>query len=380
MAVYLILFLALLNFTAFMGCRVLMSLFAIELGASTAAIGVLISLFALCPFLLSVYAGKVIDRFGSHLPAQLGTALSALGFSIPWLFPVLPALYLSALIIGLSFVFISLAIQNLSSTARDANVRARDVSLVSLGFALSGLFGPLLTGFVIDRQGHVFAYLLLTMLAIAATVGWLVSRRFVTDSHARGASAAPTDMRELLKLPQLRRTVVVSGLVVAGVDLYNFYMPIYGHSVGLSATMIGVVFGANSLAVLIVRGLLPRLTRWLGEERVMSYSMYLAGAAFLLIPVFEGAAPLMLLAFVLGLGLGCGQPLSILMTYNRAPAGRSGEALGVRFAVVNFTHMAIPLAFGTLGSALGVIAVFLSNAALMVGGGYANARGARAGT
>lgn len=380
MAVYLILFLALLNFTAFMGCRVLMSLFAIELGASTAAIGVLISLFALFPFLLSVYAGKVIDRFGSHLPAQLGTALSAIGFSIPWLFPALPALYLSATIIGLSFVFISLAIQNLSSTARDAGVRARDVSLVSLGFALSGLLGPLVTGYIIDHQGHVFAYFLLTVLAIAATAGWIGSRRFVTDSHARGAAAAPTDIRELLGLGHLRRTVVVSGLVVAGVDLYNFYMPIYGHSVGLSATMIGIVFGANSVAVLIVRGLLPRFTRWLGEDRVMSYSMYLAGAVFVLIPAFKEAAPLMLLSFVLGLGLGCGQPLSILMTYNRAPAGRSGEALGVRFTVVNFTHMAIPLMFGTLGSALGVIAVFFSNAALMFGGGYANTRGSRAGT
>jgi len=379
MAVYLILFLALLNFTAFMGCRVLMSLFAIELGASTAAIGLLISLFALFPFLLSVYAGKVIDRFGSHLPAQLGTVLSAAGFAIPWLFPALPALYLSASIIGLSYVFISLAIQNLSSTARDPDVRAREVSLVSLGFALSGLLGPLLVGFVIDHQGHVFAYALLTVLAIAATAGWIVSRRYVVDSHARGAAAAPTDMRELLRLPQLRRTVIVSGLVVAGVDLYNFYMPIYGHSVGLTATMIGVIFGANSLAVLIVRGLLPRLTRWLGEERVMSYSMYLAGAAFLLIPMFGNAPALMLLAFMLGLGLGCGQPLSILMTYNRAPAGRSGEALGVRFTVVNFTHMAIPLAFGTLGSALGVVAVFFSNAVLMLGGGYANARGARAG-
>jgi len=379
MAVYLILFLALLNFTAFMGCRVLMSLFAIELGASTAAIGLLISLFALFPFLLSVYAGKVIDRFGSHVPAQLGTGLSAVGFSLPWLFPALPTLYLSASIIGLSFVFISLAIQNLCSTARDPDVRARDVSLVSLGFALSGLLGPLLVGFVIDRQGHVFAYALLTMLAIAATGGWVASRRFVADSHARGAAAAPTDMRELLRLPQLRRTVVVSGLVVAGVDLYNFYMPIYGHAVGLSATMIGVIFGANSLAVLIVRGLLPRLTRRLGEDRVMSCSMYLAGAAFLLIPIFGNAPALMLLGFVLGLGLGCGQPLSILMTYNRAPAGRSGEALGVRFTVVNFTHMAIPLAFGTLGSALGVVAVFFSNAALMLGGGYANARGAKGG-
>ena len=166
MAVYLILFLALLNFTAFMGCRVLMSLFAIELGASTAAIGVLISLFALFPFLLSVYAGKVIDRFGSRLPAQLATAISALAFSIPWLFPSLPALYLSAAIIGLSYVFISLAIQNLSSTARDPDVRARDVSLVSLGFALSGLFGPLLTGYVIDHHGHVFTYFVLTALAI----------------------------------------------------------------------------------------------------------------------------------------------------------------------------------------------------------------------
>jgi hypothetical protein len=64
------------------------------------------------------------------------------------------------------------------------------------------------------------------------------------------------------------------------------------------------------------------------------------------------------------------------MTYNRSPAGRSGEALGLRFTVVNLTHMAIPLAFGTIGSALGLITVFFANSALMFGGGYANARGA----
>jgi hypothetical protein len=82
------------------------------------------------------------------------------------------------------------------------------------------------------------------------------------------------------------------------------------------------------------------------------------------------------LSFALGLGLGCGQPLSQIMTYNRSPAGRAGEALGLRFTIVNFTHMVIPLAFGTIGSALGLIAVFLANSALMFGGGYANARGA----
>jgi MFS family permease len=104
--------------------------------------------------------------------------------------------------------------------------------------------------------------------------------------------------------------------------------------------------------------------------------MIVAGATFLLFPFVHQVVLLLLLSFVLGLGLGVGQPLSVIMTYNLAPAGRAGEALGLRFSVVNLTHMVIPLAFGTIGSALGLITVFLANSALMLGGGYAHYRGA----
>jgi MFS family permease len=51
-----------LNWMSFMSSRVLMSLYAIELGASAAAIGLLIALYGLGPLLLSVHAGKVSDR------------------------------------------------------------------------------------------------------------------------------------------------------------------------------------------------------------------------------------------------------------------------------------------------------------------------------
>jgi MFS family permease len=122
--------------------------------------------------------------------------------------------------------------------------------------------------------------------------------------------------------------------------------------------------------------LLPLLVRRWGEDRVMTASMLLAGATFLLFPFVERIGSLLLLSFALGLGLGVGQPLSVIMTYNRAPAGRTGEALGVRFTLVNLTHMVIPIAFGTLGSALGLVTVFLANAALMAGGSYAHHRGA----
>jgi MFS family permease len=379
MTIYLILFLGLLSWMCYTSSRVLMSLYAIELGASATSIGLLIGLYGLGPLLLSVQAGKIADRIGTHWPILLGSAGIAAGLAIPYFVRGLPVLYVSALVMGSSLVFINIALQHLIASLGDAEQRTRNVSLQSLTIALGLMIGPLLVGFSIDRYGHVPTYLYLSLLVLASSFAWIACRRLVPHSGGSGEPQAGGGVRDLLAQPRLRRTIVVSGLVVAGVDLYSFFLPLYGHSIDLSATLIGVVLGAFAAATFVVRSALPSLVRRWGEERIMSASMYLAGATFLLFPFVHNIAVLLLLSFALGLGLGCGQPLSQIMTYNRSPAGRAGEALGLRFTVVNFTHMVIPLAFGTIGSAVGLLGVFFANSALMLGGGYANARGAAKG-
>ncbi|MGH7186009.1 MAG: MFS transporter, partial [Pseudomonadota bacterium] len=94
---------------SFMGSRVLMSLHAIELGASAAAIGMLIALYGLGPLLLSVYAGKVVDRVGSFRPIFFGLIGLAAGLAIPWLFPTFAVLCVAALLLGIAFVFLNIA-------------------------------------------------------------------------------------------------------------------------------------------------------------------------------------------------------------------------------------------------------------------------------
>jgi predicted MFS family arabinose efflux permease len=375
MTIYLILFLGLLSWMSYMSSRVLMSLYAIELGASPAAIGLLIGLYGLGPLLLSVVAGKVSDRVGTYWPTLLGSLGIAAGLAIPYVFRGLPVLYISALVMGMSLVFINIALQHLVASLGSADQRTRNISMQSLAIALGAMVGPLLVGFSIDHRGHVPTFLYLALLVAASSVAWIACRRLIPHSGLAAKAQANGGVRDLLAQRKLRRIIVVSGLVVAGVDLYTFFMPIYGHGIGLSATAIGVVLGAHAAATFVVRTALPSLVRRWGDERVMSASMYVAGATFLVFPFVEHIALLLLLSFVLGLGLGCGQPLSLIMTYNRSPAGRTGEALGLRFTVVNLTHMIIPLAFGTIGAALGLITVFLANSALMVGGAYANARG-----
>ena len=80
----------------------------------------------------------------------------------------------------------------------------------------------------------------------------------------------------------------------------------------------------------------------------------------------------------MGLGLGCGQPLTITLSYNYSPPGRAGEALGLRLTVNKFTQIVVPVVFGSLGAWLGLYPVFWSCAAMLATGSALNARRAKA--
>ena len=151
-------------------------------------------------------------------------------------------------------------------------------------------------------------------------------------------------------------------------------MPIYGHAIGLSASAIGAVLAMFAAASFIVRIIMPQLTARFGEEQVLTVSIFIAAAVYLLFPLVESGVLLAVIAFVLGMGTGCGQPLTMMMIHARAPAGRSGEALGLRMAINNLTHIVVPLLFGALGTAFGLAPVFLTNAAMLGAGGMLSRR------
>jgi MFS family permease len=111
-----------------------------------------------------------------------------------------------------------------------------------------------------------------------------------------------------------------------------------------------------------------------GEAELLTYSMFVACAAFCLFPFFQNAWALAAVSFLLGVGCGCGQPLSMTLVYNASPRGRAGEAAGLRITVNQVVHVTIPLLFGGLGSLAGFGAVFLTNAGFLAIGGYISGR------
>ena len=130
------------------------------------------------------------------------------------------------------------------------------------------------------------------------------------------------------------------------------------------------------MALLLVRTLMPALVRRSSEERVLSGSLCLATVTCLAFPLAHDFAWLLAASFVLGLGLGCGSPLSLVLAYNRSPPGRSGEAIGVRQTVTKITEVTMPIVFGALGTALGMGPVFWIDAAMLAVGAWLMARDA----
>jgi MFS family permease len=363
-----------LGHLAFVGARMTTALFALELGGSEFTVGVLMALFALLPMLLSVGAGRLIDRVGPRLPLLLSFFALALGTALPFAVPRIAMLYVSCTLIGTAFMFIHIAMNSVFGAHGTPEQRAMNFSWLALGFSVSNSLGPLVAGLAIDQLEHARAMLALALFPLAG--GLLVwGRKRPLPRPEPVVSGKRPNVFDLLRIAKMRRTFIVSVLLAMGWDLYTFLMPIYGVRLGLAAITIGLIMSTFALATFAVRLAMPLFVRRLDQWRVMSFALALAGAAYLVFPLVASVPLLLALSFVLGIGLGCAQPVIMSLLYEASPPGRQGEAVGLRTSLLNGSHTLIPLASGALSAAAGMAPAFWLIAALLLGGAWFGRRG-----
>ena len=170
---------------------------------------------------------------------------------------------------------------------------------------------------------------------------------------------------DTLRNPLIRKMLIVSSVSQLGNDLFQSFLPIYAHGIGLSASVIGGLLAALAVGSLMVRmAMLPLIARF-GERRLLALAFYTGAAVYLLVPLLREVALLASLAFLFGLCLGCTQTLMLLMMFSSAEAGRAGETVGLRLTVNNISRIFGPALFGVIATFAGLFAVFWINGVLM---------------
>ncbi len=370
---YALIALCIANHLVLVGVRVAVTLSALAQGAGAGTVGLLLALFALLPMLVAVTAGRWSDRAGVRAPMQIGSVLLACGAALPCALPGLWPLYVAAPLTGVAFSVFQIAAQNATGELGGARHRARNFGLLALGQSTSMIIGPLVAGLSIDHLGYAWAFGVLALVPLVPAMvlggGWLPALPGPHPAHdsTRGASALG-----LLAEPRLRRLFAVNALFSLGWELHAIFIPIFGESIGLSASAIGAVIAAFAAATFVVRFAMPLFARRLSESQVLTAALLLAGVAYCVLPFARSAGTLMCASFGIGLGLGGGQPMVMSLLHSHAPPGRLGEAAGVRMSLMQSMAVAVPLIFGAFGATFGLSPVlWCVGVCLTTGGLYA---------
>lgn len=343
------------------GLRMAAPLQALREGYSAWAVGLLLALFAAAPVLLALHSGRLADRHGYHRPVRIaallaiGGGLLAVGSTFLQGAPHFALLCVAATLSGSGANMGMLTIQRTAGlAARDSTERVRIFSWLSVAPSFSNVIGPVAVGFAIDLAGFAVAYALMLSLPLAT----LAAARAVPRSAPPGAARHDRTAWDLLATPGMKRLLAVNWLLSMCWDVHAFAVPILGHERGFSASTIGLVLGTFTLSVTAVRVFIPMLAHRLKEVQVVRGSMLGTGVVFALYPLAGTPGLMGACAVVLGITLGCVQPMIMSMLHHITPDERHGEALAFRSMAINASSTAMPLLFGAVGTLVGAAALF----------------------
>jgi MFS family permease len=347
------------------GMRLATPLLALQQGYSAAAVGVLISLFALTQVFLALPAGRFADRHGFKRPLWLSVIAAVVGAGLVAAFPVFPVMCLAALLTGGATGATVIALQrHVGRSAHDPTQLKRVFSWLAIAPALSNFVGPFLAGMLIDHAGREPADLLafricFVVMAALPLVCWMLARgAHEPPPTAPLAGATPTRAWDLLREPMFRRLLFVNWLQSSSWDVHAFVLPVLGHDRGISASVIGSILGAFAIAAAVIRVVLPVIASRASERGVILVSTIVTALVFAVYPLLESAWTMGLCSVVLGFSLGAVQPMVMSMLHQITPHTRHGEALGLRLMTINASSVAMPMLFGSLGALIGIAGVF----------------------
>jgi MFS family permease len=336
-------------------------LYAMDLGASVAAAGLIVSLRGFGTMCFDIPAGILVSRFGERWAMVIGTAAlasvavgAALSRSL-WVFAGL------IFVMGCAWSLWLLARLSYVSERAPVEVRGRALSLLGGTNRIGNFIGPVAGGLVGSAFGLQTAFYVQAALAILAAALLFVLVR--DEGGEAPAHAGHAFARFLGVVSEHRRVFATAGVATLAIQVLRnarqAVLPLWGDQIGLGAAEIGLIFGASGAIDMLVFYPVGMVMDHWGRKWAGVPSLVLMAIGLLLVPLTHAFVPLMLAALVGGLGNGLGSGIVMTLGADFSPAVGRGEFLGVWRLIGDIGTSAGPAVVGLVAgvTSLGVASV-----------------------
>jgi MFS family permease len=359
----------------------LVPVYATTLGASPFVVGLVVSCNVILPLLLALHLGAAADRFGASRIARWAGLLFAAAYVVIVAGRSLGTLAVGLAGTGLADIALVMAAQTHVAVTSRAADRDRNFAHMALWMSAGALIGPILSGVLADRLGYRASFAGALALAVATCgVAWRIPvspARFDATADALGGRTIH-EAAALIRNPSVRYLLIMSAALMFGTSVRHSFLPLYLAGVGMSTTLIGVIFSLNSLCQMLVRPAIAPAVLRARHATVLAVALALTISGVLLTPWVTSFWALAAAFSLVGAGTGVTQPLTMSLISGRATATTRGLALGLRMTVNQASQVIGPPMLGVIVGTLGIAAAFHVAGAVAVLGFASLTRFARA--
>jgi DHA1 family tetracycline resistance protein-like MFS transporter len=351
----------------------LLPFYAVRFAASPQEVTALLAVYSLMSLFAAPFWGRLSDRVGRRPVLMVSMAASASAYLWLGFADALWMLFAARALAGVCAGNVATAQAYIADVTKPEE-RARGMGVIGAAFGLGFIIGPALGGFLagtdpatadLARPAWVAAGL--SSLALLGTLFLLAEslpreRRGAGDKKGRARAILGALHRPVLA--QLMSVFFLVMLAFSGMEstFALWAMRQYSWGPGQVAWVFAYV---GLISAILQGGLIGRLTRRFGEERLLLCGLALIAVGLLVLPV-AGQIPVLAVALTgLALGMGLMQPSLNSLISRRAGAAEQGEVLGVSQSVGGLARVLGPLAAGFLFGELGRNIPFLWGAALV---------------
>ncbi|WP_072804192.1 MFS transporter [Rhodococcoides yunnanense] len=299
-----------------------LTLRALELGASVALAGLTVALVGLGQVVGDLRAGQVVARLGERRSVILASSIATAGALLCIVASTVLWLCGGILLVGLANSVWGLARQNYLSLAVPFEWRARAMSLfggtMRLGFFVGPLLGAAAIWFLGVRGGFV------VQLIAVVVAGILMAR--LPDPPGSGAQPQPHSLSTVFGEHVRLLATLGTGSLLLGVarSSREAVLPLWAHHLGASAGTASLIFGVGAALDVVCSYPAGHLMDRFGRTFVAIPSILVLALSYLLIPLTTSILAFTVVAIAMGVGNGFGN--GVIMTLGADVAPPSGRA------------------------------------------------------
>lgn len=245
-----------------------------ELNISGTVVGYMVATFALAQLIVSPIAGRWVDQFGRKRMIIIGLIIFGLSEFLFGIGKTVEVLFISRMLGGVSAAFIMPAVTAFIADITTIDTRSSALGYMSAAISTGFIVGPGIGGFLAEFGSRVPFFFAGILAVFAAILSIILLHEPERNPENEKVPAQKTGIKRIFA-PMYFIAFLIILISQFGLAAFESLFALFvDHKFGFTPKDIAIIIAGGGIVGAIFQvGLFARLTKWIGEIRLIRYSL-----------------------------------------------------------------------------------------------------------